>query len=133
MIEHPKHMIHDFNIFMGSGAKYSVIAYCLIAACKDVTVYPYETTLSSPNPYPKWEVKSFPWGYVYEGPVHDMLEVAQMISWIDWCPVFWHLDCLLNRLLRRRSKQTSKLRVTCLCEGKSPVTGEFPTQKASNA
>ena len=34
---------------------------------------------------------------------------------------------------RRRSKKTSKLRVTGLCEGKSPVTGEFPAQKASNA
>ena len=43
------------------------------------------------------------------------------------------LDCLLNRLLGRGSKKTSKLRVTGLCEGNSPVTGEFPTQKASNA
>ena len=29
--------------------------------------------------------------------------------------------CLLNRLSRRRSKKTSKLRVTGLCEGNSPV------------
>ena len=29
-------------------------------------------------------------------------------------------DCLLNRLFRRRSKKTSKLRVTGLCVGKSP-------------
>ena len=35
-------------------------------------------------------------------------------------------DCLLNRLFRRRSKKTLKLRVTGLCEGNSPVTGEFP-------
>ena len=42
-------------------------------------------------------------------------------------------DCLLNRLFRHRSKKTSKLRVTCLCEGNSPVTGEFPTQRTSNA
>ena len=42
-------------------------------------------------------------------------------------------DCLLNRLLRRRSKKTSKLRVTGLCAGNLPVTGEYPTQKASNA
>ena len=42
-------------------------------------------------------------------------------------------DCLLNRLFRRRSKKTSKLRVTGLCEGNSPVTGEFPAQRASNA
>ena len=34
---------------------------------------------------------------------------------------------------RRRSKATSKLRVTGLCEGNSPVTGEFPAQRASNA
>ena len=56
-------------------------------------------------------------------------------------------DCLLNRLFRRRSKKTSKLRVTglcvgnspgtgefpSLCVGNSPGTGEFPTQMASNA
>ena len=35
-------------------------------------------------------------------------------------------DCLLNRLFRRRSKKTSKLRITGLCAGNSPVTGEFP-------
>ena len=42
-------------------------------------------------------------------------------------------DCLLNRLFRRRSKKTSKLRVTGLGEGNSPVTGEFPAQRVSNA
>ena len=42
-------------------------------------------------------------------------------------------DCLLNRLFRRRSKKTSKFRVTGLCAGNSPVTGEFPAQMASNA
>ena len=42
-------------------------------------------------------------------------------------------DCLLNRLFRRRWKETSKLRVTGLCAGNSPVTGEFPAQIASNA
>ena len=42
-------------------------------------------------------------------------------------------DCLLNRLFRHRSQKTSKLRVTGFCEGNSPVTGEFPAQRASNA
>ena len=42
-------------------------------------------------------------------------------------------DCLLNRLFRRRSKETSKLRVTGLCVGNSPGTGEFPAQIASYA
>ena len=44
-----------------------------------------------------------------------------------------HHDRLLNRLFKRRSKKTSKLRVTGLCEGNSPVTGEFPARRASNA
>ena len=39
-------------------------------------------------------------------------------------------ECLLNRLFGRRSKKTSKLRVTGLCSGNSPVTGEFPAQRA---
>ena len=43
------------------------------------------------------------------------------------------LDCLLNRFFRRRSKKTSKLRVIGLCEGNSPVPGEFPAQRVSNA
>ena len=34
---------------------------------------------------------------------------------------------------RRRSKKTSKLRVTGLCAGNSPGTGEFPAHMASNA
>ena len=42
-------------------------------------------------------------------------------------------DCLLNGLLRRWSKKTSKLRVTGFCAGNSPVTGECPGQRASIA
>ena len=63
-----------------------------------------------------------------------------------WCVALWWRhngrdsvsnhqphDCLLNRLFRRRSKKTSKLRVTGLCVGNSPGTGEFSAQRASNA
>ena len=46
-------------------------------------------------------------------------------------------DCLFNRLFRHTWKKTSKLRVTVrvtgLCEGNSPLTGEFPSQRSSNA
>ena len=42
-------------------------------------------------------------------------------------------DYLLNRLFRIGAYKKSKLRVTGLCEGNSPVTGEFPAQRASNA
>ena len=70
------------------------------------------------------------------------------LRWSDNCPRFtlgWrHNDhagvsnhqphgCLLNRLFRRNSKKTSKLRVTGLCAGNSPGTGEFPAQMASYA
>ena len=41
-------------------------------------------------------------------------------------------QCWLKRLFRRRSKKTSKLRVTGCCAGNSPVTDEFPAQRASN-
>ena len=36
------------------------------------------------------------------------------------------IHCLLNRLFRRRSKKTSKLLVTSLCEGNPPVTSGSP-------
>ena len=71
------------------------------------------------------------------------------LSWLSHIsgapPLYWrhndhdgisnhqHHGCLLNRLFRRRSKKTSKLRVTGLCVGNSPGTGEFPAQMASNA
>ena len=40
---------------------------------------------------------------------------------------------LLNRLFRHTLTKTLKLRVTGLCVGNSPVTGEFPAYRASNA
>ena len=42
------------------------------------------------------------------------------------------LDCLFSRLLKRRSKKTSKA-PRHLCEGNPPVTGGFPSQRARNA
>ena len=44
-----------------------------------------------------------------------------------------HHGCLLNRLFRRRSKKTSKLRFTGLSAGNSPGTDEFPALMASDA
>ena len=42
-------------------------------------------------------------------------------------------ECLLNRSFIADQKKTSKLRVTGLCVGNSPGTGEFPAQMASHA
>ena len=41
--------------------------------------------------------------------------------------------CLLNLLFGCRSKKTPKIRVTGLCAGKSPESGELPAEMASNA
>ena len=41
--------------------------------------------------------------------------------------------CSLDHIFRLKSKKTSKLCVTGLCAGNSPVTGEFPAQRAINA
>ena len=65
-------------------------------------------------------------------------------QWETTLPLRWHHngrgsvsnhqphDCLLNPLFGRRSKITSKLHVTGFCAGNSPLTGEFPAQRASN-
>ena len=55
---------------------------------------------------------------------------------LQWC--YNECDGISNHqlpecLLKRRWEKTSKLRITGLCEGNSPVTGEFPAQRASNA
>ena len=44
----------------------------------------------------------------------------------------WCLHCFLNHLFSCRSKKTSKLCVTGICEGNPLVTGGFPSQRASN-
>ena len=49
----------------------------------------------------------------------------------DGVSILRRLNCLHN--LSSGADQTSKLRVTGLCEGNSSVTDEFPVQKASNA
>ena len=90
-------------------------------------------------------------GWGYSDKVGYMAE-ANIENWkASWCQLCYHWSlqwrdnngcdivsnhqphhCLLNRLFRRRSKKTSKLHVTGLCEGNSPVTNEFPAQMASN-
>ena len=70
-------------------------------------------------------------------PISVSVDLVLSLQWLhnDHDSVSNHQphDCLLNRLFGRRSKNTSKLRVTGLCVGNSPGTGEFPAQMASNA
>ena len=70
--------------------------------------------------------------------IHLELVVASECYW--YIPLPWRHNgcagvsnhhphhCLLNRLFRRRSKKTPKLRFTGLRAGNSPVTGEFRAQ-----
>ena len=76
---------------------------------------------------------------------HKSLVKPPLLPITKWLSLRWrHNDhdgvsnhpphhCLLNCLFRCRSTKTSKLCVTGLCAGKSPGTGEFPAQMASNA
>ena len=82
--------------------------------------------------------------------IHEILPLFHTASFFEhttsyWISLQWRHNghdsvsnhqphhCLLNCLFKRRSKKTSKLHVTGLCAGKSPGTGEFPAQMASNA
>ena len=73
---------------------------------------------------------------------HCLINHTKPIHWtnIDFTLEWRHNDrdgvsnhqphnCLLNGLFGPRSNKTSKLRLTGLCEGNSPGTGEFPSQR----
>ena len=79
----------------------------------------------------------FPWIISMGGIDYNTLIVALTLQWRhdgrDGVSNHRRFDCLLNRLFRHRSKNTSTIRVTGLCVGNWPVTGEFPAQMASNA
>ena len=69
---------------------------------------------------------------------HSLIHLCYIstLLWVhNMMPPFCHgdTDRITGLLFRRRSKKSSKLRVTGLCVGNSPVTGELPAQMASNA
>ena len=75
-------------------------------------------------------------GFIYEITELEGVDIwhyNDVISGCDSVSNHQPHDCLLSRLFRHRSKKTSKLCVTGLCAGNSPVTGEFPAQRASKA
>ena len=73
------------------------------------------------------------WGMNYWCYLYSLTSLQWRHDGLDGASNHQPHDSLLNRLCRRRSKQISKLRVTGLCEGNSPVTGELPAQMVSNA
>ena len=67
------------------------------------------------------------------GDVCILIHIETTFQWRHSDPDGVPNHCLLNRLFRQRWKKTSKHRATGFCAGNSPVTGEFPAQRASNA
>ena len=61
------------------------------------------------------------------------MEISDNHGCFKWFSLQWRQDWLLNHLFMRRSRKTSKLRVTGLCEANSLVTGKSPAQMADNA
>ena len=94
-----------------------------------------------------WSHKKFIHMYCETGPwmkYNRHVHIANRISTHVWSLQWRHngrdgasnhppYHRLLNRLFRHRWKITPKPRVTGLCVGNLPVTGELPTQMASNA
>ena len=69
----------------------------------------------------------------------DFLDILKESSSLQWrhnehngVQNHLRLDCLICTWTNGRVKKTPKFRVTGLCEGNSPGTDEFPTQRASN-
>ena len=73
---------------------------------------PYGVTM------PRWVKEHILWKHMKFDKIH--------YSARDGVSNHQRFDCLLTCLSRRRSKKTSKLRVTDLCEGNSPVTADSP-------
>ena len=57
--------------------------------------------------------------------------ITRVTPQVQHCvPNQWQLDCFFQQLT---TKKSSNLRILTLCEGDSPVTGGFPSQRAGNA
>ena len=95
---------------------------CKFALCISRTICEDNTT-----------VKLF-WIFLHQKSLYIITMTSKWARWRLKSPASCEPhDCLLNVYSRCRSKKTSKLRVTGLCAGNSPVTGEFPAQMVSNA
>ena len=102
--------------------------------------FPYCNLLTWPNCWTKgrvaviWDAMTLMWLCIHDVPwPSHHVSLQWRHNGRDSVSNHQPYDCLFNRWFRRRSKKTSKLRVTGLCAGNSPGTGEFPAQMASTA
>ena len=78
--------------------------------------------------YPDWDIIDA----VPSAP-SDALAIAMTSQWAQWLLKSPASRLFTESFSQAQIKETSKLRVTGLCEGNSPMTGEFPAQTAINA
>ena len=86
--------------------------------------------------------------FTHELYTHKMYMGVQTFKWVALTWQNHYNDVIMSKIasqitslanvysavfFRCRSKKTPKLRITGLCAGNSPVTGEFPAQMISNA
>ena len=93
--------------------------------------------------YRRWSVQTTCPSYTHANSLISIFYVAGLSltsGSLQWCyngcnGISNHQpqDGLLNRLFRHRSKKTSKLRITGLYAGNSPVAIEFPAQVVNNS
>ena len=94
------------------------------------------TCIYSSCPDHEWTLSTFGWIWTRSDLVHMYFHcnpITVTSQWLPWRLKSPALGCLFNRLFKLTPKKTSKPALLALCEGNSPVTGEFPGQKASNA
>ena len=99
-------------VIMGSVDGYSLVQF------KPLFEHPYCDHLLDPE---KQAVTKFEW---------NITVTSQWQAWRFKSPA---LHCLCNRLFKVISNETAKSTLLALCEWNSPVTGEFPSQRASYA
>ena len=77
-------------------------------------------------------LKQDPRFYYLNTELHTVITIQWHHNEGDCVSIQWRFDCLFDCLFRRKWKKTSKLSATGLCEGNRPVSGGFPSHRASN-
>ena len=91
--------------------------------------------------YPPWTRKSSEWNIFMPTCICIQVSVIHVGDWHYNVVIMSAMASQITSLViaystvfpRRRSEKTSKFSVTGLCEGNSPVIGEFLAQRVSNA
>ena len=131
-----KQSVYWFNTLRPRAHLHSMHLRKIIALCFDSSFI--EVCLNGPTDNKSWGNSLVLYrrediNWINGDPNHRCLRSQCRHNECDGVSNHRRLHCVLNCCSRCTSKKTSKFRVTGLCVENSPVTGEFPTQKASYA